>query len=276
VSHLLVSLAIFFLGDNPSCSGGPPIGLSWEYNPEIEALPVENYEEIRGPRRTSKQMAMPRSIREEMLLMEWGAKQVDIAQAVRENFRIKNSRRRTVNNLDTPMTKVEEKMEGFKKSLKKSLGLRKSFRKQYDQWQYQAQEAAALAERLDAEAMIAEENAAASCIAEEETNASAQISQENHNSRLSTPSGVSGALRRLHPVVIDEGEEGEEEAAAGELTLPSEPINFEKASIIKSNDFLIKALESSQSSGALTYEAHDSVHRPPVAAIRRSFSSQMA
>ena len=281
VSHLFdFSSTILIEGDNPSCSGGAPIGLSWEYNPEIEALPLEDYEDTRGPRRTSKQMAMPRSVREEILRREWGAKQSDMAQAVRENLQIKNSRRRTVNNLDTPMTKVEEKMEGVKKSLKKSLGLRKSFRKQYDQWQNQAQEAAALAERLDAEAMIAEENAAAAYIAEEEARASAQIARENSATRLPLASDANGSPRRVHHVVIKEEEEGEEEAADGEQDNPalaSEPIiTCAKPPITKNTVLPTKTLDSSQSSGAPTYEAHHSINRPRIEASRRSFSSQMA
>lgn len=273
------SATILIKGDNPSCSGGAPIGLSWEYNPEIEALPLEDYEDTRGPRRTSKQMAMPRSVREEILRREWGAKQSDMAQAVRENLRIKNSRRRTVNNLDTPMTKVEEKMEGVKKTLKKSLGLRKSFRKQYDQWQNQAQEAAALAERLDAEAMIAEENAAAAYVAEEEARASSQIASENNLTGLSLSSDATGSPRRVHHVVIKEEEEGEEEAADGEQDNPalaSEPNNFDKAPITKGTAATTKTLDSSQSSGAPTYEAHHSINRPPFEATHRSFSSKTA
>lgn len=281
VSHLFdFSSTILIKGDNPSCSGGAPIGLSWEYNPEIEALPLEDYEDTRGPRRTSKQMAMPRSVREEILRREWGAKQSDMAQAVRENLRIKNSRRRTVNNLDTSMTKVEEKMEGVKKSLKKSLGLRKSFRKQYDQWQSQAQEAAALAERLNAEAMIAEENAAAAYIAEEEARSTAQVASENDVARLSLSSDAPDSFLKVHPVVIKEEEEGEEEAADGEQDNPalaSEPIiNCDNAPITKNTVLPTKTLDSSQSSGAPTYEAHHSVNRLPIKATRRSFSSQMA
>ena len=263
-----------FTGDNPSCSGGPPIGLSWEYNPKIEALPLEDYEEARGPRRNSKQMAMPRSVREEMLLSEWGARQSDIVQVVRENLKIKNSRRRTVVNLGSPMTKVEEKMEGLKKGLKKGLGLRKSFRTQYDKWQSQAQEAAALAERLDAEAMIAEENDAAFYIAEEEAGALDEIARKNQDARYSFSSDdASGSPRRVYPVVIKE-EEGEEEIAAGDgeddSTLPS-------AAMSTSSALPVKTLDDSQSAGAPTSEIRHSIQaRPSIEATRRSFSSRTA
>ena len=263
-------------GDNPSCSGGPPIGLSWEYNPKIEALPLEDYEEARGPRRNSKQMAMPRSVREEMLLSEWGARQSDIVEVVRENLKIKNSRRRTVINLGSPMTKVEEKMEGLKKGFKKGLGLRKSFRTQYDKWQSQAQEAAALAERLDAEAMIAEENDAAFYIAEVEAGAFAEIARENQDARFSFSSDdASGSPRRVHPVVIKE-EEGGEEIAAGDgednSTLPSAATSTSTSSALP-----VKTLDDSQSAGAPTSETHHSIQaRPSIEATCRSFSSRMA
>lgn len=243
------------IGDNPSCSGGPPIGLSWEYNPEIEALPVEHYEETRGPRRTSKQMAMPRSVREEILKNEWGTKQSEIASAVRENFRIKNSRRRTVMNLESPMTKVEEKMEGVKKGLKKSLRLRKSFRNQYKEWQTQAEEAALLSDRLEAEAAIAEENEAAQAEAEAEAKRATNAILMEHSS--ASAADVSAGLHKMHPVVVISEEEESNPAA----TPPTDQEPFEGA--LQEWSFLAtgehssvpqKSLDLSQSSGAPTSE----------------------
>ena len=53
------------LGDNPSCSGGPPISLSWDYEKEAEkVLSLDSYEECRdGQRRSMYQMKVPSDIR---------------------------------------------------------------------------------------------------------------------------------------------------------------------------------------------------------------------
>lgn len=39
------------LGDNPSCSSGPPIGLDWSYNSVDEELKLDEYETFREGKR---------------------------------------------------------------------------------------------------------------------------------------------------------------------------------------------------------------------------------
>eukprot|EP00562_Extubocellulus_spinifer_P010901 CAMPEP_0178504628 /NCGR_PEP_ID=MMETSP0696-20121128/18694_1 /TAXON_ID=265572 /ORGANISM="Extubocellulus spinifer, Strain CCMP396" /LENGTH=364 /DNA_ID=CAMNT_0020133875 /DNA_START=140 /DNA_END=1234 /DNA_ORIENTATION=- len=266
------------VGDNPSVSGGPPLGLSWEYNPDMAALALEDYESTRGPRRTSKQMAMPRSVREEMLRKEWGVKQTDIAQAVRESLRIKNSRRRTVMNLESPMVKVEEKMEGVKKGLKRSLGLRKSFNRQFTEWQSQAEKAAILAERLDAEAMIAEENAAAAALdyAEE---AEAGRTQGNGMSAADVSGGhvVAATRKTSHPIVVIREDDGEDPASEGPFEEALKDWSFLAGPDDDGEDgrMPIKTLYDSQSSGAPTSEAHNLTH-PGAPAQRKTVAPQTA
>lgn len=45
------------LGDNPSCSYGPPVTLDWDYT-ECKILKLEDYERLRNKRRTMRQMVL--------------------------------------------------------------------------------------------------------------------------------------------------------------------------------------------------------------------------
>ncbi|CAB9504362.1 expressed unknown protein [Seminavis robusta] len=113
------------VGDNPSVSSGPPVTISWEYNPNTLVLAVEEYEKSRPVRRTQSEMILPRSIRMEMLRKEWDVSRGQIAGAVRRGIRAKNQRRTTLGNLGKT-EKVEEMIEGATKTLLKTLFLRKS------------------------------------------------------------------------------------------------------------------------------------------------------
>lgn len=103
------------IGDNPSCSSGPPISISWEYLP-AKVLPLEVYEGGRPPRRSNIEMILPRDLRQRMLRKDWDVTQSQIAAAVRTNIKVKNQRRTTVQNLGKS-TKVEEAMESASKGL---------------------------------------------------------------------------------------------------------------------------------------------------------------
>ena len=127
------------LGDTP-CSGGPPISIGWKYrifeerasryaaeftngdhhrNAMTEMiLPLENYEKLRGPRTPSRDLILSRFARES-LLIESGVSRSEMAEAVRQNIKLKNQRRQTVTNL--AMAPVEEKFEKWARSFKKLL-----------------------------------------------------------------------------------------------------------------------------------------------------------
>lgn len=106
------------LGDN-LCSSGPPIGIGWNYwasgttttDPTLNGssrqgqtarteliLPVEMYEELRGPPVPSHKLILTRATRDS-ILTEHGYSREQIAEAVRQNMRIKNQRRQTLTNL---------------------------------------------------------------------------------------------------------------------------------------------------------------------------------
>lgn len=112
------------IGDNPSCSSGPPVSISWEYAEAI-CLPLDAYEGSRPPRRSNLEMILPREFRQRMLKRDWEVTQTQIAAAVRANIKIKNQRRTTVNNLGKS-TKIEETVEGLSKGLMRGIFLGKS------------------------------------------------------------------------------------------------------------------------------------------------------
>mmetsp|Transcript_50 Transcript_50/g.112 ORF Transcript_50/g.112 Transcript_50/m.112 type:complete len:286 (-) Transcript_50:324-1181(-) len=116
------------VGDNPSCSSGPPISISWEYN-IVGNITLDDYERTRPPRRIQKEMVIPRRLREDMLRYEWNASRKDITESIRRNVRIKNQRRTTINNLGKA-TKFEEAMESASRKLKRFVRGQKSVHKQ--------------------------------------------------------------------------------------------------------------------------------------------------
>lgn len=102
------------LGDNPSCSCGPSIGIGWEFDSE-DSFSVNQWEDWRQEERDATLLVLCREEREE-LLMELGYNQKVIAQAVRDIIKIKNKRRQTIHNLEAMA--VEEMMESATKKLK--------------------------------------------------------------------------------------------------------------------------------------------------------------
>jgi len=116
------------VGDNPSCSSGPPVSISWEYN-VVGEISLDDYEDTRPPRRSHFEMVLPRKVRQDMLKREWDISQKEIAEAVRRNVKVKNQRKATVNNLDKA-TKMEEIMESAGRKFGRMLTFKKSVSKQ--------------------------------------------------------------------------------------------------------------------------------------------------
>jgi len=116
------------VGDNPSCSSGPPVSISWEYN-IIGDVNLDEYEKMRPPRRLQNEMILPRTAREDLLRYEWNTSRKEIIESVRRNVRVKNQRRTTINNLGKA-TKFEEAMESASRKLKRLVKGQKAIRKQ--------------------------------------------------------------------------------------------------------------------------------------------------
>lgn len=138
------------VGDNPSVSAGPPMSIGWEYN-DPDVLTIDEYESTRPPRRAHHEMVVPRSVRQDMLMNEWGYSRSQLAGAVRDSNRTKTQRRTTVNNMDTPFAKIEEGVQSAKRKMKRFVLRRKSDGAMYQTWKV---------EEMRARKMIEAENRA--------------------------------------------------------------------------------------------------------------------
>ena len=126
------------LGDNPSCTGGPPLSIGWRYNPEHFESTVDEYEQKQdhfygGPeiRPLDIDLVLHRSERE-AILMKMGYNQQDLAESVRRLNKAKSRRRQTVHNL--PVMFLEEKAESCKRTVGRLLKTRQRTRHLYDEW----------------------------------------------------------------------------------------------------------------------------------------------
>lgn len=118
------------LGDN-LCSSGPPIGIGWNYRSSNIAqtefvVPLETYERLRGPRAEHKDLILSRFARESILI-ENGIARSQIAEAVRQNVKVKSQRRQTLVNLK--MEPYEEALELWARNLRRALIFNKEARK---------------------------------------------------------------------------------------------------------------------------------------------------
>ncbi|CAJ1946309.1 unnamed protein product [Cylindrotheca closterium] len=168
------------LGDNPSCSSGPPVSISWDYKP-LREMSVEAYEESRPSRRSQMEMVLPRKLRSEMLKKDWAISQRQIAEAVRRNVKIKNQRRTTVNNLGKASS-FEVTFEKLTRKIKRTLMFQKSVSKQCKELEMKHNEAQRLRKQQMLEAQMADEY---------ETEARSVVSKEAKDSVVEEKSGVS-------------------------------------------------------------------------------------
>ena len=126
------------LGDNPSCSTGPSLGLGWRYDPSHFQSTIDEYERHQSqqgyddPR--PEDLVLHRFEREAILLSTGYTKQ-DLAESVRGITKVKNRRRQTVHNL--PVAWVEERIEGCRRTLKRFLLNKGRTRSMYDEWKLQ-------------------------------------------------------------------------------------------------------------------------------------------
>mmetsp|Transcript_4086 Transcript_4086/g.6430 ORF Transcript_4086/g.6430 Transcript_4086/m.6430 type:complete len:673 (-) Transcript_4086:101-2119(-) len=140
------------VGDNPSCTAGPPLSIGWKYG-TTTVIDVNSYEQARPYRKSSVRLILPREERE-ALLLNWGASFHDIVESVRGNIKVKNQRRQTVTNLGK-VERIEEAFESATRTLKRALLLRRSTGNKVKRLQEQAN----LAQSALTSLKIAEEKA---------------------------------------------------------------------------------------------------------------------
>lgn len=147
------------VGDNPAVTSGVPLTIGWDHDENSMAIvSVEEYENSRPPRRCNDELILPKSKRENMMIAS-GHPRSELTKAVRETIRVKNSRRRTINNLY--MENYDEFVESATRKLKRFVFRKKKDSALYKQWK---------SERSRAEAAIQEENEAAAREEEEGEN----------------------------------------------------------------------------------------------------------
>lgn len=86
------------LGDNPSCSYGPPVQLDWDFE-ENDPLSVDNYEDKRAPRRSPRQMVLSFYLRKNLLMFYYGVSEDEIKVCKRQIKREKLHRSLTASSL---------------------------------------------------------------------------------------------------------------------------------------------------------------------------------
>ena len=104
---------------NPAVTNGAAVGIGWRYKRGGQ-FDIEEWESNRMNTRTSKELILPKHVRENML-KDLGYTQADIAAAVRVILKTKNKRRQTVQNLGAES--MEEAVESASRRVKSILTL---------------------------------------------------------------------------------------------------------------------------------------------------------
>ena len=110
------------LGINPSCTSGPPLSLGWRYFPE-RSCSIDAYECNKPFTRSPSELVLCREERE-LILLSLGYTRKQLANAVRMTIRLKNQRRKTIQNLAT--AGMEEMVENAGRKVKRLFVLNKS------------------------------------------------------------------------------------------------------------------------------------------------------
>jgi hypothetical protein len=84
-----------WLGDNPSCSEGPPIALSWDCV-HSKVLKIDEYETTRGHRRREQELLT--CVRQRTNVIKWccGHSDVDIREQEAQIFKVRKRRQQSV------------------------------------------------------------------------------------------------------------------------------------------------------------------------------------
>ena len=107
------------IGDNPSCMAGIPVSLDWSHSAESK-LSLNDYEKLKGMKRSRSMMRMPSKVRESLLKNNLGYSDEELAQTKKEIKQIQRSR--SLADITSPFWRVEHIAKSGVRKLKRSLG----------------------------------------------------------------------------------------------------------------------------------------------------------
>ena len=95
------------LGDNPSCSVGPPLTIGWQYY-DVSSSDVDDFEETRPPRRCKRQMIIPSSVRAD-ILTDVGYSLKDILEVIDTIDKCKKLRKKSRSSIDMKINNIRHR-----------------------------------------------------------------------------------------------------------------------------------------------------------------------
>ena len=132
-------------GDNPCVRGGVPLSIGWA-NIQHESIPLDEYENAKGPPRDKIEMIVPASVRRSMLRDEFKVSVPDLNAAMKSVNICKKQRANTL--ASEHLEVFQEVIEVAKRKFKRMVGKAVSTRKQAEEL-WQASHDAAMAEYLE-------------------------------------------------------------------------------------------------------------------------------
>ena len=132
-------------GDNPCVRSGVPLSIGWA-NIQHESIPLDDYENAKGPPRDKIEMIVPADIRRSMLRDEFKVSVPDLYAAIKSVNICKKQRANTL--ASEHLEVFQEVVEVAKRKFKRMVGKAVSTRKQAEEL-WQASHDAAMAEYLE-------------------------------------------------------------------------------------------------------------------------------
>jgi len=120
---------------NPSVSGGPAVGLGWDYSVMLDSVDISQYETTRPPRRQRSELAMPSNVRIN-LLTEHNCTRSEMNRATKQSQVLRDERQST--RALQELERVQVMMESIRRKLKR-WRMRTTTKKEMEQLWIQAQ-----------------------------------------------------------------------------------------------------------------------------------------
>ena len=107
------------LGDNPSCSHGPPISLGWDFR-DRKDVQLEEYEKKRTLRRNPRELLLSDNVRRYLIRRAAGHSKQDLLKAMKEIKKVKMQRK--ITGLFLPASPLDEAFEDVIKAFQGMMG----------------------------------------------------------------------------------------------------------------------------------------------------------